>query len=293
MKNRILFQMHIMWYESLMIIETLDSIEDALKHSLIPVDFNICLNSQTYIESPIEGNSEDMFNAFINHPIIKKSKITYKTNEDEFYNIGDWRREQYDKDFKYTVWGESDCLLPEDFFYVLSILDIKETHVLSFASRKMWDNSWDCVEHLEIKKYQRDGSNWNKAPIPYNSCDVINQEQLNEFNSKHEIKVLLNDTIKIDGSLLCISNGINFNFIPDKMNFVREDFCAEQIFKIKNIPQYIVSTRIKGHNYSHSKKRTNTNNTRNDKLFKYYEEKSTRAMNEYLNNLIFSSNFKL
>ena len=282
-----------MWYESLMILETLDSIKDALKHSSIPVDFKICLNSQTYIENPIEGKPEDMFNVFISHPIIKKSQIVYKTNEDDFYNIGDWRREQYDKDFKYTVWGESDCLLPEDFFYILSNLNIEETHVLSFASRKMWDNSWDCVEHLELRKYKRQDKNWIVAPEPYNSCDIINQQQINEFNSKYDIEILLNNIVKIDGSLLCISNGVDFNFIPDKMNFVREDFCAEQIFKIKKIPQYIVTTRIKGHNYSHAKKRTNTNNTRNDSVYKYYEEKSIIAMNEYINSFIFSSTFKM
>jgi hypothetical protein len=70
------------------------------------------------------------------------------------------------------------------------------------------------------------------------------------------------------------------------MHFVREDFCAETVFKIKRIPQYVVKTRIKGHNYSHSLKRTNTNGKRSDGVFKEYEMKSTIAMNNFIKSLV-------
>ena len=285
MRDKILYQQHIMWYESKMIWETLDSLEAALKHSKLDVDLKFCLNSQTYLEEPIEGKVEDMFDEFLEHPILKGAELVYKTNDEPFYNIGDWRREIYDKGYKYTVWGESDCLIPTDFFYILSEINVEHPHILSFASRKMWDATWNCVEHKELEKYERSVDNPYQAPNPYNSSDVINQRELDEFNNKTDIEIQLNNTVKIDGSLLCISNGIDFQFIADDMNFVREDFCAEIVFKIKQIPQYIVKTRMKGHNYSHPLKRTNTNSKRSDGVFKEYEKKSIIAMNNFIKSI--------
>jgi hypothetical protein len=283
--DRILYQQHIMWYESKMINETLDSLEAALQNSKLEVKLKFCLNSQTYLEHPIDGRAEDMFEEFINHPLLKEAEVIYKTNDDPFYNIGDWRREVYDKEYKYTVWGESDCLIPNDFFYILSEIQIQNPHILSFASRKMWDSTWDCVEHTDLEKYERSVDNPFQAPSPYNSSDVITQSDLNEFNNRYDIEVQPNHTIKIDGSLLCISNGIDFQFIPDDMNFVREDFCTQLVFQFKGIPQYVVKTRMKGHNYSHPLKRTNTNAKRDDLAFKEYEKKSTIAMNNFLKNI--------
>lgn len=284
----ILYQQHIMWYESEMLNETLDSLQASLLHSTLPVKLKFCLNSQTYLEKPIEGEPEDMFNKFLNHPILKNAEIIYKTDSDPFYNIGDWRREIYSNEYKYTIWGESDCLIPFDFFFILSNLEIEEPHLVSLASRKMWDASWTCVEHEELKLFpyldNQNPSNEELYPLRY--YDQINQNQLDEFNEKNDIEIITNHTVKIDGSLLCISKGIDFQFIPDDMNFVREDFCAQIVFEIKKIPQYIVKTRIKGHNYNHSLKRTNTMATREDNIFKQYETKSQNSMNNFLKSLL-------
>ena len=70
--SKILYQQHIMWYESGMLNETLDSLERALHHSLLPVDLVFCLNSQTYLETPTEGKPEEMFDQFLQHPVLKK-----------------------------------------------------------------------------------------------------------------------------------------------------------------------------------------------------------------------------
>lgn len=284
--DKILFQMHIMWYESAMVRETLDSIYTASLQSNIPIDFHFCLNSQTYIETPLDDDTYGMFQLFLNHPLMGISKITYKTMNDEFYNIGDWRREVYSNEYKYTVWGESDCILPEDFFYVLSELTIDTPHILTFASRKMWDSSWDCVEHEYIESFKREINNPYTAPKPYNSDNVINQQELNQFNEQFEEVIIKQiDTCKIDGSLLCLSKGLPTPFIAPDMNFVREDTCAEYVFKRFNIPQFVVKNRMKGHNYSHPHKRTNTSSTRNDDVYKSYEIKSTQAMNSFLRGL--------
>jgi hypothetical protein len=285
MKNKILYQQHIMWYESKMVNEMLDSLQAALSNSSLQVDLKFCLNSQTYLEKPITGQAEKMFEEFINHPVLEKAEIVYKTDDMPFYNIGDWRRGVYGKEYKYTVWGESDCLLPKDFFHILSYMEIENEHIVSFASRKMWDSTWDCVEHSSVEKVSRKVNDPYQAPVPYNSCDYINQQQLNEYNDLLDIEVYLNNTVKIDGSLLCISGGIDFQFIPEDMHFVREDYCAETVFKIKKIPQYVVKTRMKGHNYGHPLKRTNTEAKRTDSVFRYYEEKSTEAMNTFIKEL--------
>jgi hypothetical protein len=286
MKDRILYQQHIMWYESKMIWETLNSLYAALHNSKLCVDLKFCLNSQTYLETPIDGSAEDMFELFMHHPVMKISEVVYKTNDEPFYNIGDWRREVYDKEYKYTVWGESDCLVPNDFFYILSDVYIPNPHLLSFSSRKMWDSTWDCVEHVDIQKYKREFGNPYTAPIPLNALDVINLEELTQFNDKFDIEIIPNHVVKIDGSLLCISNGIDFQFIPHNMNFVREDYCTQLVFQHKRIPQYVVKTRIKGHNYSHPLKRTNTNSKRSDDVFKQYELKSKIAMNNFIKSLL-------
>jgi hypothetical protein len=148
--------MNIMWYESKMVNETLDSIQNALKNSTIPVEFFFVLNSQTYWEKPLVGNASDMFDEFKNHPIFKKAKVIEKTDNDPLYNVGDLRRECYKKDYKYTIWGESDSLLPEDFFYILESSNIEEKHALTFASRKMWDNTWTHVEHINLRDMKID-----------------------------------------------------------------------------------------------------------------------------------------
>jgi len=287
--DKILYQHHIMWYESKMLNETLDSLQNAIQFSSLPVKLKFCLNSQTYIEKPIIGESKDMFNEFINHPVLNDAEIIYKTDNDPFYNIGDWRREIYSNDFKYNIWGESDCLIPEEYFYILSNLNIDEPHILSLSSRKCWDKTWNIVEHENFKSWEEVDMNnpsFMKEYFPFRYFDTITQDKLNEFNSSGgEINIKKLPIVKIDGSLLALSKNLPTPFISPEMNFVREDYCAQQFFQLKNIPQYLISNIIKGHNYLHPLKRTNTISTRNDSLYKILEQKNTHAMNEFLYNI--------
>lgn len=278
----ILYQQHIMWYESEMLNETLDSLQASLLHSTLPVKLKFCLNSQTYLEKPIKGKSEDMFNNFIGHPVLKDAEIIYKTDNDEFYNIGDWRREIYSNDFKYTIWGESDCLIPEDYFYILSNLDIEEPHILSLASRKMGDNSWGVVEFDGMELYQRTWPERNPSiPFPLFARDYIDYKELININDVGDIKIIRNSIPKIDGALLALSPKLP-QFIPNNLHFAREDYCANLVFLKNSIPQYIIKNRIKGHNYFHPYKRTNTLSTREDNLYKKYEMESYNAIESFI-----------
>jgi len=88
MKHNILGTLHIMWYESQMINETLDSIQQAISNAATPVQLIMCLNSQTYIEKPDEGFiPEQMFDVFLNHPVLENAIIIKKTDNEPFYNI--------------------------------------------------------------------------------------------------------------------------------------------------------------------------------------------------------------
>lgn len=284
------FNQHIMWYEVDMVQETFHSLMDALQHAPETPTINLCFNSQTYIEEPLAGiEIKALFDKLQTHEIFQKHKINVlqKTNKDPFYNIGDWRRDMYDPKDTYTVWGESDCLIPYDLFYILQNASqtINHQHILSFASRKMWDGSWAEVEHKDLKQYKGTKESPFAAPVPFNSSDVINQQQLNEFNDRFDIEIIRLAKQKIDGSLLCLSGNLPTPFISPKMNFVREDTCAELFFKYMNIPQYHVTTRLKGHNYSHPQKRKFTSSTRDDEAFKKYAKISEDALHEFIDNL--------
>jgi hypothetical protein len=284
MKDRLLYQQHIMWYESSMLNETLDSLSQAIKNSPLPVDLKICLNSQTYLERPIKGSPKELFDMFLQHPILKNAEIIHKRDDEPFYNIGDWRREVYSKDHKYTVWGESDCLIPEEYFYILSSLSIQELHVVSLASRKMGDDSWRIVEFEGMENFHRSWPERNDTiPVPYFARDYIDSEQLSKLNDCGDIKIIRNNTPKIDGALLALSPGLP-KFIPEDMHFAREDYCANLIFIKNNIPQYVIKNRIKGHNYNHPLKRTNTEATREDIIYKQYEAESFQALLNFVKN---------
>ena len=291
MNNKILYTLHVMWYESKMLSETLDSVAAAIQNSIIPVDLIVCLNSQTYIEKPDNVIPIDMFNEFLSHSILKQATIIHKTDSDPFYNIGDWRRDIYgtDYDYKYVVWGESDCLVPEDYFYLLSNIQIDQPHFISLATRKMWDTTWDEVEHPWINEFPRNGSiiglRNEQAPAPYNCGDYITIEQLNEFNSKFDPELVQLSKHKVDGNMTTLSNGLPYPFLPIDLHFAREDYCLEMFFSKKQIPQYHIRTRLKGHNTAHPDKRTCTLNQKNDDVYKKFESQAYESIFKFINNL--------
>lgn len=292
----ILYQVHHMWYETAMIQECWDSILAAKRAAPnVEVKVRICLNKQTYVEEPNEGSDvNNFFNKHLDHALFKDkdTEIVIKGDEVPFYNIADWRREQYDKEAKYTVWGETDTILPRDIFAILDSVNIEQPHALTFAGRPMWDNTWDVVTHERLQGYDKpcqcdphkeDCIELLEAPWKYK--DYISQAELDEFNdSSGDIKIQ-QVPWKIDGSTVCLSGGLVTPFIAPGMHFVREDTCLEWYLRKKNIPQVCVTTRLKGHNYKHPSKRVGTFSTRDDKVFKAYADASIAAMQKFINEL--------
>ena len=292
----IVYQVHHMWYESNMIDECWHSVLNALRAAPdVEVKIKICFNFQTYIEEPEVKDFEFMLKKHTTHPLFRdyKPEVTIKTNDDPFYNIADWRREVYDTDAKYTVWGETDTILPRDIFAILNSVNINQPHALTFAGRPMWDNSWDVVTHEKLRGYSKPcqcGDEHKEDCIelleePWKYKDYITQEELDKFNDESGDIKIQQVPHKLDGSTVCLSGGIETPFIAPGMHFVREDTCLEYFLRSKSIPQVCITTRLKGHNYKHPHKRVGTNATRNDEVFKKYADESIQAMNKFLQEL--------
>jgi len=227
----ILYQVHHMWYETSMIDECWTSVNNALKAAPnVDVKIQICFNFQTYIEKP-KGDIRVMLEKHQGHPLFRDNDIdvTIKDDNDPFYNIADWRREVYDPKAKYTVWGETDTILPRDFFAILDMVNIEQPHVLTFAGRPMWDNSWDVVTHEKLLGYSKpcqcgdehreDCIELLEAPLKYK--DYITQEELDKFNDEAGDIKIEQVPWKIDGSTVCVSGGLETPFIAPGMHFVR------------------------------------------------------------------------
>lgn len=288
MNNKIICTLHVMWYESFMINETLDSVQAAISNTVGDIDLIICLNSQTHIEKPDPGIvPENMFNEFLSHPILQNATIIKKTDNDEFYNIGDWARDIYgpEYDAKYVVWLESDCLLPEDYFFLLQNININHPHTISLANRKMWDSTWDIVEHPYIQKIPRTGppeEPQRNTPKPYGVGDYISQFELDEFNSKYDPELIQLPYPKIDGCMTAVSKGFPFPFMSEHVHLGGHDYYMECFMKKNNIPQYHIATRLKGHNCSHPKKRIGTSTPRGGETYKKYEKMCFEQINKLI-----------
>ena len=291
MKYNTLATLHIMWYESQMINETLDSIQQAISNAQHPIQLILCLNSQTYIEKPDEGFiPEQMFNVFLNHPVLKDAIILRKTDNDPFYNIGDWTREIYGSEYeaKYIVWLESDCLVPEDYFFLLENINLDHPHLISLANRKMWDSTWDEIEHPYIQQIPRTGppeEPQRNTPEPFGVGHYINQEDLNKFNKQYEPVLIKLSQPKVDGAMAAVSNNFPYPFIEEGVHLGGHDYYMELFMKKNNIPQYHMSTRLKGHNCSHPKKRLGTSTPRGGEVYKKYE----KQCKELIHKLIFNT----
>ena len=277
--------LHMMWYEAELLPLWLNSFDHASSKTQADIRVSVCCNLQTYIESPIDLAKIDAFRDACSELSSRRNfSVVFKEVSDPFYNIGDWRREIYSEDVHYNIWGESDCLFPEQFFLVLDDIDIKEPHYLSFASRKMWGNDWRRVEHEAIADIPRDKIKnillLHNTPINQKQLDTLNEQHLTRSNENPQIRKL--HRTKLDGALTCLPPGLPYPFIPPDMHFAREDTCAMRFFRIKEIPQYLVSNVLKGHNYRHPLKRTNTDATRKDSTYKQYEKASQEAMDTFL-----------
>ena len=281
---KLIYGIHIMWYEVGLLQEHFESLRQAVKHTNLPVEIVVCANKQTYIEKPDTDDVMSNFTDTLNNILstFDNVYVYYKTDEDSFYNIGDFRRELIAED-SYVIWGETDCLIPKNYFGILESLSNEESfnhpHVVTLSSRKMWDSTWIIVEHMELREQLE-----AEVGKPFHHNDYITQDQLDEFNDKFEVLIEKTPLVKLDGALVALRSGLP-KLIPDDMHFAREDYIAQCVLNLHSIPQYHLLSVMKGHNYKHPNKRKNTQSSRDDSVYKVYEAESYKAGVSYLSGL--------
>tara|TARA_Y100000593_G_scaffold93070_1_gene186627 strand:+ start:1365 stop:2381 length:1017 start_codon:yes stop_codon:yes gene_type:complete len=183
------------------------------------------------------------------------------------YTIADYRRDfnnTYCDEVDVLMWGETDSLIPRQTFEILDNLhsSVKEKtpkYVSFFSTCKMWDKSWEVLEHPEFTvKPFIDGDNKNWWSLRYN----MNIDEMNVFNDKIEnLDIRVINQYKFNGCGLVISSdvvksGVN---IPKSTFFIHEDTAFMlQLQKMfgGQIPQYVIKNILLVHNRKHNKKRS-------------------------------------
>jgi hypothetical protein len=273
---------HIMFYEIDMVGEFIESIIQAIK----PV------KNRKNITIDLEFNLSEVFEK-IDTKAISKEKLTEKfyTIVDPIKKIGceynisiydgtlpktmvDYRRDlNYFRcqDHDYVIWGESDCLIP---FQTFEILDYLATaaeqqnifnYVVTFAMRKMWDESWKILEHNDFTElpYYGIGDEPEKATqSPHSIRYTMSLKEMNSINSKVEdLDIRMIDKPKFDGSCLVLSSNLikaGANIPPGFFGLAAEDtaFMYSCLTVLgNNYRQFVVKNILKVHNRVHPLKR--------------------------------------
>ena len=301
-KVRIVYGIHIMWYEYALIAEHFASV----KHAYLPMkefvdlELRVFANKQTYLETPDRDGVMDMFEEEIKSALFDEPwapvDLTWITDEEPFYCMADQRREVTNPE-GWVVQGETDCLLPQVFFKALSDAATANvftdpTYALTWAYRKMWDFTWNHVEHplFRMAEYQNTDIPLADRPrgcrYPYDFRDYISQDVLDEFNKNYPTAEIMRVIPpKLDGSLLAFWR-LEEKLIPDDMHIGTDDLCAMRAMDILGIPQYHIINVIKGHNYNHPLKRLGTSSTRDDTAYLKHKEESQEAMERFISELL-------
>ena len=253
--------MHVSWFETEMALETLESMLQAAEHTSLPVEVHLCFNAQTFLESPIEGEAVTSFDILLQHPKAEEWNIVWKNNKDGFYNVGDWRRDCYDND-NLTVWGESDCLVPVQYFayieHIHKVLEGRYPYIVTLQQKKMWDSSWTPTEHKALQNLTLEQVRAINNKFVTGE-GFLSLEELNTFNTSFDSEITLKQSnyYKGDGALICLSPDMPHPFIAEGLHMCGEDTYFFNYCALKRVSLYTVDGLMKGHNTGHPKKRVN------------------------------------
>ena len=313
------FGTHIMWYEIEMVDEYLASILHAMKLSRWPIHFVFRLNGQTYLEQPDPGVDVNELLRGITEKIhvfrdrvrdmdtlrlAKLSDLTVNDLEDfttkidvqtiwkestqPLTNIADFRRDTVNTGVGFTLSGEVDTLLPKRYFQLLEMIgnsDIERPYIVSFSSRKCWDESWTLVEHSKFQALPCTKKGQKAIPEPFNWDDYITQDELDEFNDAQTTAPPLVELPlwKFDGALLAYSTEMP-QLIPTDFHFAPDDWASQIMLEnvYPHIKQYHLPSVLKGHNYMHPRKRKFTQSVRESDIYKFAINDSFKALHEEL-----------
>ena len=257
----------VQWHESGIIGEYIDSLIEAVNEysGKIIIDFYIVKPHEKY--EHFNGNKKDL-DKCIKEIKNKLSKLDSTiTIVPGIYSISKYRQ-KFNTDFcekaDVLVWGEPDMLMPKQAFTILDYLHKQVNidtpkYLATFATSKMWDKTWEPLEHIDFTNKEFDGeSDDNWWSLKY----TMSKEEMNKINSKVEdLKVTLISPHKFQGCGLAISSeviksGVN---IPKSVFFVHEDTAFMHMTNkiLGNIPQYHFKNILMVHNRKHPKKMLN------------------------------------
>lgn len=306
--------LHVMWYEIELLPEFLESLVDAIKQieNQDKITLLIGLNTSQAIEKidTTQKSMKDIVERF-NHLMDKLSDdvdvhcISFVFDHGTMINFRrNYTNELADND--YIVWGETDCLVPQQFFLALDhikqLTDKQNVHkyVTTFATRKMWDKSWAPLEHTKFenaKYYEKsEPEAWTEQSSIRYTMSKQEMDDINLESSDLDLRVLTQP--KFDGSLLCLSSslvkaGVN---IPLGMKGISgEDAAMIELCRLimgQHYLQVVVKNVLKVHNREHPKKRLYVlNSTQQDKG--ELPKKFIKLGKDCLNNIFFNKQGKL
>ena len=284
LKNKFAIGCLVQWYEVEIIEEYLESVKRAIQdidnkeNIIIDIFFNMSQNLEKIDEHKISLKEiESRFNSMVSS-LRTVGRINYNFyNKEKIYTIADYRREfnqKYCNDVDVMIWGETDAIMPRQTFQILDDLheNVKTStpkYVATFSICKMWDKSWEVLEHPEFSEkpfIENDYDNW--WSLKY----TMNIDEMNSFNDKvEELDVRVLNQFKFNGCGLVFSSdivkcGVN---IPDSVFFVHEDTSFQNMM-IKlygnTIPQYVIKNILIIHNRNHPKKRMHIKGETGDTL---------------------------
>ena len=281
LRNTYAIGCHVMFYEIDMVPDYMDSvlasIEPIENKENVTIDF--CFNISQYFEKiDTEQTSKKLlikrFENYIDDMRQQGANIEYFIYDDDErpYFIGDYRRQfnsNYCVDRDLLIWGESDCLMPREQFVVLENVDKYAREqginkfVLTFGIRKMWDKSWEVLEHpfVEGREYHEmhEPEKWKDDPSSiWYSMDSSEMDKINSMSKDMDVRVI--DYPRFDGSGLIISSDLVLNGcnVPPGVWACGEDTAFQNLtmrMMGKNFRQFVVKNILKVHNRNHPKKR--------------------------------------
>jgi hypothetical protein len=296
-----------MWYEIEMIEEYVQSlyqlVEEVPREDREDICVDFYLNLSQHFEKPNSDiqykgglrEIKDRFKGTILPALYGLGCIVTHNIGDSLYFIGDYRRDfnnMFAPNTDFLIWGESDCLLPKQTVQILkSIKDYTDQnsiyrYIVTFAVRKMWDDSWKVLEHpkfTDCKFKEREDRSW--VTDPSSILYTMTLEEMNEINKEsEEIELQLINYPKFDGSGLIISSqlvmaGAN---IPLGVWACGEDTSFMTVAgKILggDYKQFVVKNILKVHNRNHPKKRMYVEGMTNEAAHIHRENNNTWMAN--------------
>ena len=162
------------------------------------------------------------------------------------------------------MWGESDSLIPQqsflsiDYMHTNSIKNNIPKYLGFFSTCKMWDETWEVLEHPDfaIHPYVSGPDNADKW---WSTWYTMDKKEMNKINNISDINIIKSNELKFNGCGLIISSeiiksGVN---IPPSIMMIHEDTAFMLMIQkiLGEIPQYIVKNLLLVHNRKHPKKR--------------------------------------